>query len=181
MPAQTSSYDHGLLHGAGVAAGSAAGERRVARLPTTAPADNIDGHSPVPALPDAVTLAVVRRAAMAVARQDGSGVGRAIVIALASGTRLSLSLLASDPNEPGGPVLALVHPLAPPAPGSGPVFAHLTSREREVAAHVASGRSNAEIAAALTVTISTVKDHVHRILTKTGLPRRAAIGAAWHR
>jgi DNA-binding CsgD family transcriptional regulator len=180
MPARTSSYDHEPPRRAGVAASAASGECRVAPFPTTGHADLIDGRSPVPPLPDDVTLALVRRAATAVAGQDGSGICRAIVLALASGTGLSLSLIASDPGEPGGPVVAFVHPPALPAPGSGPVFAHLTSREREVAAYVASGRSNAEIAAALTVTVSTVKDHVHRILTKAGLPRRAAIGAAWH-
>jgi DNA-binding CsgD family transcriptional regulator len=48
-----------------------------------------------------------------------------------------------------------------------------------VAACVASGLPNREIAARLWLATATVKDHVHRILTKTGLPNRKAIAAAW--
>ena len=60
-------------------------------------------------------------------------------------------------------------------------FDALTPREREVAACVASGLPNREIAARLWLTTATVKDHVHRILTKTGLPNRTAIAAVWQR
>jgi DNA-binding NarL/FixJ family response regulator len=52
------------------------------------------------------------------------------------------------------------------------------SREREVAALVAEGLSNKQIAARLFISLATVKDHVHRILKKTGLPNRAAVAAA---
>jgi DNA-binding CsgD family transcriptional regulator len=58
-------------------------------------------------------------------------------------------------------------------------FDVLTPREREVAAWVAAGLPNREIAARLWLTTATVKDHVHRILTKTGLPNRTAIAAEW--
>jgi DNA-binding NarL/FixJ family response regulator len=57
-------------------------------------------------------------------------------------------------------------------------FAELTPREREVAALLAAGLGNREIAARLCVTLGTAKDHVHHILEKTGLPNRAAV-AAW--
>ena len=60
-------------------------------------------------------------------------------------------------------------------------FDGLTPREREVAACIASGLPNREIAARLWLTTATVKDHVHRILTKTGLPNRTAIAACWQR
>ena len=36
-----------------------------------------------------------------------------------------------------------------------------------------------DIAIALGIRLSTVKDHVHRVLDKTGLDSRAAIAAAW--
>jgi DNA-binding NarL/FixJ family response regulator len=46
----------------------------------------------------------------------------------------------------------------------------LTSREREVLALMAEGRSNAGIAHALWVTEGTVEKHVHSILAKLRLP-----------
>ena len=59
-----------------------------------------------------------------------------------------------------------------------PRLVGLTAREGEVAALVAAGLANKQIAARLGVSLPTVKDHVHRILAKTGLPSRAAIAAA---
>jgi DNA-binding CsgD family transcriptional regulator len=51
----------------------------------------------------------------------------------------------------------------------------LTAREREVAALIADGLSNKEIATRLHLSVGTVKYHVHQILEKTGLPGRVAI------
>ena len=53
----------------------------------------------------------------------------------------------------------------------------LSRREREVATLVAQGLSNKQIAGRLFISLATVKDHVHRILKKTGLPNRAAVAA----
>jgi non-specific serine/threonine protein kinase len=54
----------------------------------------------------------------------------------------------------------------------------LTLREREVAALIAQGRSNREIAAALVVSERTVEKHVENILAKLAFSSRAQI-AAW--
>ena len=61
---------------------------------------------------------------------------------------------------------------------SDPRLASLSPREREVAQLIAAGLSNKHIASRLFIAGSTVKDHVHHILQKTGLPNRAAVAAA---
>ncbi len=59
-----------------------------------------------------------------------------------------------------------------PRPSTAPGLARLTDREREVFRLVASGLSNAEIAAHLVVSIETVKTHVSRVLDKLGVRDR---------
>ncbi len=56
----------------------------------------------------------------------------------------------------------------------------LTPREREVAMLVVGGFSNQQIALALSISLYTVKDHVHAILTKTALEHRGQLIVAWH-
>ena len=53
----------------------------------------------------------------------------------------------------------------------------LSPRQTEIAALVAQGLSNKEIASRLFLSVGTVKDHVHNILEKTGLSSRSAIAA----
>ncbi len=57
-------------------------------------------------------------------------------------------------------------------------FGRLTEREREVAALIAQGKSNREIADALVVTVRTIEAHITRILDKLGFKSRTEI-AAW--
>jgi DNA-binding NarL/FixJ family response regulator len=54
-------------------------------------------------------------------------------------------------------------------------LAALTARERDVALAVGTGRPNAEIAAALHLSVATVKAHVSRLLTKLEVDNRIQI------
>lgn len=59
-------------------------------------------------------------------------------------------------------------------------FSTLSTRELEVAELMAEGRTNRQIARELFIAEPTAKDHVHAVLSKTGLPNRAAVASAWH-
>ena len=67
-------------------------------------------------------------------------------------------------------------PAASPTPDRRP--AALTSREGEVAALVARGLTNRQIASELSISEHTVATHVGRILNKLGLSSRSRL-AAW--
>jgi DNA-binding NarL/FixJ family response regulator len=56
----------------------------------------------------------------------------------------------------------------------------LTPRERDVADAVAEGRSNAEIGAALHMSVATVKTYVSRILAKLGCTNRVQVAILVH-
>ena len=59
-------------------------------------------------------------------------------------------------------------------------LAALSPRELEVVRAIAEGRTNAEIAAALLMSVPTVKAHVTHILTKAGLANRTQIALLAH-
>jgi DNA-binding CsgD family transcriptional regulator len=69
-----------------------------------------------------------------------------------------LLLAAGEPDEP-----------AAAAPG----LERLSTRERELVTLVARGRTNAQIAAQLSISVRTVRSHLDRIRGKTGSQRRA--------
>ena len=64
----------------------------------------------------------------------------------------------------------------PDAGRAGP--GQLTRREQDVAALVARGQSNSQIAASLVISVRTVETHVQHIMDKLGCSSRAQI-AAW--
>lgn len=66
---------------------------------------------------------------------------------------------------------------AGPEPDTNP----LTAREREILALLEQGLSNQQIASRLSVTLHTVKNHVHNVLAKLGVDSRAAAAVAARR
>lgn len=94
--------------------------------------------------------------------------------AWAEGQKMRLDRALAYALAPGESVVC-----ADSAP-SKPRYAHtadrLTLRERDVAALVAQGRSNREIAEALVITERTVAAHVEHILNKLGFSSRTQIG-----
>jgi DNA-binding NarL/FixJ family response regulator len=57
----------------------------------------------------------------------------------------------------------------------------LSPRQQTVAGLLEEGLTNAEIATRLGISVATVKDHVHGVLSQTGFKRRAALVAAMRR
>ncbi len=51
----------------------------------------------------------------------------------------------------------------------------ISKREKEVVQLICKGHSNQEISEALFISLQTVKDHVHRIFTKTGVKNRVQL------
>jgi pimeloyl-ACP methyl ester carboxylesterase len=88
-------------------------------------------------------------------------------------------------DEPGWPVLLQevwrflgVNETGPAAVAASHSSA-LSSREREVLALVAAGKTDAQIATALSIAPATASRHVHNILTKIGASRRSEAAAWW--
>ena len=79
---------------------------------------------------------------------------------------------AMNPATAAEYVLMLTAP--GPAPSAGEAMpGNLSARERELVTLVAQGRTDAEIAAQLYISIRTVRSHLDRIRDKTGCRRRA--------
>lgn len=120
--------------------------------------------------------ALVRlRDALAAVKQ-GRGVPRAAVARLAEALPDGLGLTV---DFQAAAVLGQPMVVLRPSRVPDPCFGELTPREREVAGLLAVGLRNRDIALALDISVGTVKDHVHRILAKSGLDSRAAVAARW--
>jgi DNA-binding CsgD family transcriptional regulator len=90
------------------------------------------------------------------------------------GAGVTLDLRASE--QLGAPLVVVRFPAAAAPPER---LAGLTRREAEVCGLIAEGRANKQIAAHLGIALATVKDHVHRILRRTGSPNRVALAVAY--
>jgi non-specific serine/threonine protein kinase len=92
--------------------------------------------------------------------------------AWAEGWRMSLDLARAEAAKVGQ---------IPETSASGAVPVHgLTPRELEVLRLVAAGRSNREVADALSISVDTVKRHLSNVLAKLDLPSRSALTAYAH-
>jgi predicted ATPase/class 3 adenylate cyclase/DNA-binding CsgD family transcriptional regulator len=69
--------------------------------------------------------------------------------------------------------LMLTTPGGPPPPAAAPGLGQLSAREQELVTLVAQGRTDAQIAARLHISVRTVGSHLDRIRDKTGCRRRA--------
>ncbi len=97
-----------------------------------------------------------------------------------NGERVDVAALHHGDQIQLGPV-TLRFVLAPEGGAREPETVHprlaarMSPREREVAAHVARGLTNVEIAAALGITRRTVGTHLERIYERLGIHSRAAL------
>jgi DNA-binding CsgD family transcriptional regulator len=98
---------------------------------------------------------------------------RGAAMSLATAAEYALLLAAAQP--PAGPPAG--SPEGPPShpPPLAAALPRLSPRERELITLVAQGRTDAQIAAQLYITVRTVSSHLDRIRDKTGCRRRADI------
>jgi DNA-binding NarL/FixJ family response regulator len=108
------------------------------------------------------------RALLGAIDSSAHGVPIAEIAALARDLEVDLTI---DRN--GDPPLVYLRPRRDAA------FEALTRREQEVAALVAAGMRNQQIADTLSISLGTAKDHVHAVLEKTGYSNRAQMVAGW--
>ncbi len=108
------------------------------------------------------------RALLGAIDSSAHGVPIAEIAALARDLDVDLTI-----DRSGDPPLVYLRPRRDAA------FEALTRREQEVAALVAAGMRNQQIADTLSISLATVKDHVHAVLEKTGYSNRAQLVAAW--
>ncbi len=140
----------------------------------------------VPSLP-AETLQVLRRLIGRIQERDGRALPMADLAALATAGQAGVGLTIDfgAARDLGHPLVVLRLPSDNGGDGtrsvgseSAAIRARLSPRQCEVAGLIAEGLSNKQIAARLHISLGTVKDHVHHILSATGLPNRTAVALA---
>ena len=108
----------------------------------------------------------------------GAAEARGAAMSLATAAEYALLLAAEPPppvaDIPAGDVPAGDVPAGPRSALNGTAgLARLSPRERELLTLVARGRTDAQIAAELYITVRTVSSHLDRVRDKTGCRRRA--------
>jgi len=127
---------------------------------------------------DLTTLGQLRAMVRQLHDRNSAGTSLAEVVRLAREVELRSGITVDFGATPelGQPLLVVRMPSGAPLPSAS--LNALTPREREVAALVADGLSNKQIAQKLRLTVGTVKHYVHQILEKTGLQGRVGIAQA---
>jgi DNA-binding NarL/FixJ family response regulator len=130
----------------------------------------------IPAL-DSDSLAALRRLVASMNAQNGKALPIPELVKLADQvqTKNGLTIDFQATADLGSPMVVVQ---VPQQHQHTLPSADLSKREQEVAGLIAQGLSNKQIAKRLHISQATVKDHVHHILTKTGLPNRTAIAVA---
>jgi DNA-binding NarL/FixJ family response regulator len=116
-------------------------------------------------------------------REGGAGAGAAGFLLKDAGPALLIEAVraagAGDALISPSITVRLLQRLAPPPRPAAPRSrSQLSDRELQIARSVARGRTNAEIAAELFISLSTVKTHITRIQDKLGIRNRVEL-AAW--
>jgi DNA-binding CsgD family transcriptional regulator len=132
------------------------GRARPAQVQLACPVGPVDGFGDAPEAGRRreELLRMARRTLGAVQAQQAENRGAAMSLAIAA----EYALLLTGPS---------------PAPAAAAGPGQLSARERELVTLIARGRTNAEIAAQLYISIRTVSSHLDRIRDKTGCRRRA--------
>lgn len=122
----------------------------------------------------AAVASVLAAGADGVARRSGSldELLAAMLTVLDGGRHVAPTLAAELPGRLSGAVDVI--DLRDPTTGGS----DLSAREREMLVFLAQGRTNREIADALTISLATVKSHLVRVYAKLGVGSRAAALAA---
>jgi DNA-binding NarL/FixJ family response regulator len=124
---------------------------------------------------DLTTLTHLRAMVRQLQASNSDGTSLAEVVRLARDLELRTGVTVDfdATSDLGQPLVVVRVPSGPRQPSVS--LQALTPREREVAALVADGLSNKQIAIRLRITLGTVKHYVHQILDKTGLQGRVGI------
>jgi non-specific serine/threonine protein kinase len=151
---------------------------RLAAAAGSATAKRLDQHMPLWQVSVARRLEPCRRALGGAAADAALAEGQAM--ALDRAVAYALATLEPRPAPAAAAPAALTAGTATggPADRAAPPPGGLSAREREVAALVAQGLTNRQIAAALVITRATASRHVEHVLAKLGVHSRAQI-ATW--
>lgn len=132
-------------------------------------------------MPDTFIEGIPVGVIMLVSRLIASGGRRqSATVRLRTGKWMSVQLDVLEAVDGGGPerLSLVIEPVAPYALAEVIAEAYgLTAREREVARLVVAGNSNPEVAGALSISLTTVQDHLKKVFAKMGVGSRHELTA----